>query len=192
MASVCLSRSDPAVCRLFVTTENKTRNRSCLRQLHIALRGYGVFAFCPDCGLHNSLQILSKNLELAVKMLDMAATAEADLASRLIENALEDCVSAFDGFGREVCRVHARKSTDPAKAEKISFQNLEGARQNLSVLFNIDLAAGLASDEWKAAVQGFQKRHLFAHKMGVVDEEYIRRTGDKPNRRRPEGDCRRG
>ncbi len=25
---------------------------------------YGVFAFCPDCGKHNSLQILNKNLEL--------------------------------------------------------------------------------------------------------------------------------
>src|SRR5260221_4993003 len=25
---------------------------------------YGVFAFCPDCGTHNSLQILQKNLEV--------------------------------------------------------------------------------------------------------------------------------
>lgn len=140
---------------------------------------YGVFAFCPDCGLHNSLQILSKNLELAVKMLDMAVTAEVDLAVRLIENALEDCVSAFDGFGREICRVHAKKATDPVKAGKISFQSLEGARQNFGVLFNSDLAAELVSDEWNAAVKGFQKRHILAHKMGVVDEEYIRRTGDK-------------
>lgn len=139
---------------------------------------YGVFAFCPDCGLHNSIQILGKNLELAVKMLDMAATVEADLAVRLIENALEDCVSAFDGFGRETCHVYARKSTDPAKAEKVSFQNLEGARQSLSGLFNIDLAAGLVVNEWKIAVRGFQKRHLLSHKLGVVDEEYIRKTGD--------------
>lgn len=139
---------------------------------------YGVFAFCPDCGLHNSFQILSKNLELAVKLLDIAVTAEADLAERLIENALEDCVSAFDGFGREICRVHANKSTDPIKAEKVSFQNLERAKQNLSGLFDIDLAAELVGDEWKIAVQGFQKRHLLAHKMGVVDEEYIRKTSD--------------
>lgn len=139
---------------------------------------YGVFAFCPDCGLHNSIQILGKNLELAVKMLDVAATVETDLAVRLIENALEDCVSAFDGFGRETCRVCARKSADPAKAERVSFQNLEGARQSLSGLFNIDLAAGLVVDEWKIAVRGFQKRHLLSHKLGVVDEEYIRKTGD--------------
>jgi len=30
---------------------------------------YGVFAFCPDCGAHNSLQILNKNLELYEKLL---------------------------------------------------------------------------------------------------------------------------
>lgn len=139
---------------------------------------YGVFAFCPDCGLHNSLHILSKNLELAVKMLDMAMTADADLAARLVENALEDCVSAFDGFGREICRVHAKKSDDPARVEKISFQNFEGARKNLNELFKIDLAAILVGDEWKIAVRSFQKRHLISHKMGVVDEEYIRKTGD--------------
>lgn len=93
---------------------------------------YGVFAFCPDCGQHNSLQILDKNLELAIKMLNMVAGAEDDVAEHLTRNALEDCVSTFDGFGREICRIHAKKSIDPAKVEKISFQNLEGVKQNLS------------------------------------------------------------
>jgi hypothetical protein len=27
---------------------------------------YGVFAFCPDCAAHNSLQILKKNFEASV------------------------------------------------------------------------------------------------------------------------------
>lgn len=139
---------------------------------------YGVFAFCPDCGMHNSLQILSKNLDLTIKMLDMAVTAEAELAERLIQNALEDCISAFDGFGREICRVYASKSTDPVRAEKISFQNLEGTKQNMSAIFTIDLPAALIGNEWKIAVQGFQKRHLLSHTMGVVDEDYIRKTGD--------------
>lgn len=144
--------------------------------LHYAV--YGVFAFCPDCGQHNSLQILIKNLELAVKMLDIAVAAEPDLAIHLVENALEDCVSAFDGFGREICSLFAAKAVNSAKAERVSFQNLDGARRSLSDLFNIDLAGRLVEDEWKTAVQGFQKRHLLAHKMGVVDEEYVRRTDD--------------
>jgi hypothetical protein len=139
---------------------------------------YGVFAFCPDCGQHNSLQILDKNLEVVGKVLDLAAGSPKELADRLIENALEDCVSALDGFGREVCRVHAKTSIDPAKAVNVSFQNLEGARQHMNGLFKVDLTTALTDEEWKAAAQAFQKRHLLSHTMGVMDDEYVRRSGD--------------
>ncbi len=140
---------------------------------------YGVFAFCRDCGCHNSLQVLNKNLELVDKMLEVAADMETDMAKRLIENALEDCVSAFDGFGREICRIHAKQATDPPKAERVSFQNLDGARRQVNELFGFDIAVDETADEWEAAVRSFQKRHLLAHKMGVADQEYVKRTGDR-------------
>ena len=139
---------------------------------------YGVFAFCPDCGQHNSVQILDKNLEVVGKMLDMAMGADKDLAEKLIENALEDCVSGFDGFGRELCRVHANMARNPAKAEKINFQNLESARTNLLDLYGIDLSAEVTPDEWREAAMDFQKRHIVAHRMGVVDQDYVTKTGD--------------
>ena len=96
----------------------------------------------------------------------------------MVENSLEDCVSAFDGFGREVCRIHAEKSTERSKAEKVSFQNLDGAKHNLKGLFNLNFSSGVTDEEWKAAVRGFQKRHLLSHTMGVIDEEYVRKSGD--------------
>ncbi len=139
---------------------------------------YGVFAFCPDCGQHNSLRILDKNLEVVGKMLDLATGAEKALGEKLIENALEDCVSAFDGFGRELCRVYKENAADPAKADKVSFQNLEGAKLTILGMFGVDLSAQLTADEWQSAVHGFQKRHLVAHKMGIVDQDYITKTGD--------------
>lgn len=139
---------------------------------------YGVFAFCPDCGLHNSLQILNKNLEVVRKMVDMSEGMDEEMAEKLVENALEDCVSAFDGFGHEICRVNVANSLDPAKAENISFQSLEGARSNLQAAFGIDISACVTEQDWTSAIRGFQKRHLIAHKMGVVDDEYLRKTGD--------------
>jgi len=139
---------------------------------------YGVFAFCPDCGQHNSLQILDKNLEVVDKMLDLAEDVETELAERLIENALEDCVSSFDGFGHELCRVYKEKAADPAKADKASFQNLNRAKLTIRRMFHVDLSADLTADEWRSAVRAFQKRHLIAHKMGVVDQDYITKTGD--------------
>ena len=139
---------------------------------------YGVFAFCPDCGQHNSIQIIEKSLEVIGKMLEMATWAEKVLAERLIENALEDCVSTFDGFGRELCRVHATKARNPVKAERMNFQNLEAAKMAVLDLFGVDLSAAVEPEEWRAAVIAFQKRHLIAHKLGVVDQDYINKTGD--------------
>ena len=107
---------------------------------------YGVFAFCPDCGRHNSLQIFEKSIEVVAKMVKLAEGTEEQVSRALIENALEDCVSVFDGFGRELCRFYARNAT--------------------------------TADEWRSLVRAFQKRHLIAHRMGVVDEDYFAKASD--------------
>ena len=74
--------------------------------------------------------------------------------------------------------MRAASATVPAKAENVSFQNLVGARQRLQDLFTIDLAVALTAAEWDFACRCFQKRHLLAHSMGVVDEAYRRATAD--------------
>ena len=130
---------------------------------------YGVFGWCPDCGAHNSLQILSKNLELARKELALASTVDAELAEHLVGDALENVVSAFDGFGREIC---AQKSVD------IRFQNLNGSRRNVQEEFGFDFADILDARAWDDACRVFQKRHLLAHKMGVIDADYVERAKD--------------
>lgn len=142
---------------------------------------FGVFGFCPDCAVHNSLQILNKNLELVLKLLTIAETQEAQVAQHLIENALEDCVSAFDGFGRETCRVFAEKADMSKKAAEIRFQNIAAARDRVKERFSVDFAASTAHEDWKHIMRAFQKRHLLAHKMGVVDVDYLLATGDSPS-----------
>ena len=142
---------------------------------------FGVFAFCPDCGTHNSLQILNKNLELVEKEIAFANTVEdTELSQRLIEDALENAVSSFDGFGRATSAAHSHKGTDPDQGKQISFQNLERAHKKVLTLFGFDLANGIDENSWKFVVRSFQKRHLLAHKMGVIDEEYVKKTQD-PN-----------
>ena len=139
---------------------------------------YGVFAFCPDCGSHNSLQILEKNLELADKLLALAEASPPELIESLTNDALENQVAAFDGFGRETCRVYAAKAADPSKVDGMSFQNLPKARERAKILFGVDLAAALSPAEWEAVCRSFQKRHVLAHTMGVVDAAYLAATKD--------------
>jgi hypothetical protein len=129
---------------------------------------YGAFGYCPDCGIHNSQQIVCANFDLSLRLLDLAASADAVVRAKLVENALEDAVSAFDGFGREHCA---------GVSPKLSFQNIDAARTRLQKEAGIDIALGLTQDEWKFVCEQFQKRHLLAHKMGIIDEEFVRKTG---------------
>lgn len=140
---------------------------------------YGVFAFCPDCGTHNSIQILEKNMELVQKEITFADTVDdKEFSSHLIEDALENAVSAFDGFGRATSAAFADKSSDENQAKDISFQNIFTARKRVKTLFGIDFASSINETEWETILRCFQKRHLLAHKMGVVDEEYLEKAKD--------------
>lgn len=130
---------------------------------------YGVFGWCPDCGTHNSIQILTKNLELAKKELALAESVDKELADHLVGDALENVVSAFDGFGREIC---ARKGAD------IQFQNLTGARRRVQGRFALDFGDVLGANDWEKICRVFQKRHLLAHRMGVVDDDYLKKAND--------------
>src|SRR5262245_19670265 len=99
---------------------------------------FGVFAYCPDCAVHNSAQILDRNMELIRRQVSLAeAQNDSDLSRHLLEDALENVVSAFDGFGRESCRIRASRSADPERSKNISFQHLPRAAKNLQRLFNV-------------------------------------------------------
>jgi len=145
-------------------------------QCTLAYAIYGAFAFCPDCGSHNSFNILSKNLDLAEKLLMLAVGQDRVLAEHLVGDALENVVSAFDGFGREICRAAAPKASNPADA--VRFQNLVGACGRVQKLFAFDMMTAVSVQDWDFACKCFQKRHLLAHKLGVIDDNYVQATKD--------------
>lgn len=144
--------------------------------LHYAV--FGVFAYCPDCGSHNSGQILNANLSLAEKQLALASTTDPELASVLVSDALENCVSAFDAFGRELIAANADLAIPPSNPTSITCQNVDRLRTRLLECFRFDLALDMAADDWARLVIAFQKRHLLAHRAGVIDQAYIDATQD--------------
>src|SRR5262249_16102001 len=65
-----------------------------------------------------------------------------------------------------------------ARLDRWTFQSLDTICNNVQDLTGIDLAPQLPASDWNDAAVGFEKRHLVAHKMGVVDQAYITKTGD--------------
>ena len=139
---------------------------------------FGKFAYCPYCGIDNTIQILSKNLELINKLLSKAKEEEnLEFQEFLVHNALEDIVSSFDSFGRNSVRLFT-KNTDKSDLN-ISFQNIRKAHERILKEFDFDFSQGLVSDDWNKVVKNFQKRHLISHNDGIVDDPYIQITNDQ-------------
>lgn len=140
---------------------------------------FGVFGYCPDCRRHNSLEILRRNLALTRKEVALAESQEDPALRRhLLEDALENCISAFDGFARETCRVHSTGCATPAKAGALSFQNLPRAASHVLSHFGVDLPEAVGPAEWSLLHSWFLKRHLIAHRAGVVDQKYLDESSD--------------
>lgn len=158
--------------------ELEVETRVTCNQCTLKYAVYGVYGFCPDCGVHNSQQIVESNLDSALKVLDLAKSVDEGLVEKLTDAALSTVVSSYDGFGREICRLHANKATDPKKAAGIRFQDLEGTRANVQECFGFDISAGVTRDEWEHAVRYFQRRHVIQHNSGVIDDKYIKKAND--------------
>lgn len=53
------------------------------------------------------------------------------------------------------------------------------AEDKLKSLFGWSLESKIGQSSWQSLVRAFQVRHLIAHRMGVVDEEYKTKSGDQ-------------
>ena len=138
---------------------------------------FGKFAYCPDCGIDNTLQIFRANLDLVQKLLAQAKVEEnVEFQEFLVHNALEDIVSAFDSFGKNSVKLFT-KNTKKSDLS-ISFQNIAKAHERIQTEFGINFQNGLEIEDWEKVIQNFQKRHLISHNDGIIDIAYLQITND--------------
>jgi len=132
----------------------------------------GEYGFCPYCKKRNSLQVFEERLQKLEKRPD---AGQADLV-----DILKNCVSDFEGLANDLrdqlLRIPATKKRKTELAN-INFQNVLDANEKLKNWLDIDFL-GLSTDDKTFLNCSFNRRHLFTHKSGVVDDDYLRRTGD--------------
>lgn len=132
----------------------------------------GAVFRCPVCSIENPREIM-RSLSCRVRTLCSFDSPREELISMLGE-----VVGAFDGVMRRINSIAVRNHEEmnkPCHPKISSFQNVTAARDKLIPSF--DLAA--AVNDWPEFAKAFQKRHLFAHSLGVVDSDYLKKTGDQ-------------
>lgn len=135
----------------------------------------GVLLRCPCCFIENSREIMVT----VVETIRNRITGEQDCIDRAsLEAMLARVVSTFDGVMRSMVAIARRNCLQLGKEWEInvsSFQNLHRADWHFSKSY---WSLSRATPDFPILVRAFQKRHLISHTLGVVDQEYIDKTGD--------------
>ncbi len=150
----------------------------------------GAAFFCPCCG-HNSVDRMFRasvqKVRSTVDNIDLVRSAVAEASGRddaetlcrsLLEDGLQHCVTAFQHY------AEARYRTLPGVSSPRMnvFQRLDEGDE----LWRASVGAGYG--DWLLPQQRirltvlFERRHLLAHRNGIVDERYVAKSGDTTHR----------
>lgn len=142
----------------------------------------GAAYFCPSCGTNSANHTFTQTLNTIRTAAGLGETLrsalgpdEAEVMIRtLLEKAIQDTVMSFQRLNEQLYERHSGKI-----ARRNAFQNLDAG----SGLWEAEIGEGYSDlvDPPSLVRLGvyFQQRHLLAHQQGIVDQDYIDRSGDK-------------
>ena len=155
----------------------------------VCARSYAVYAialYCPDCGAPNIALHFSREVALVHEQLALAAEQDgadrSELAFRLMGNAHEDVLTAFETTLKTVYRHLVRRDMPEHVAELCgkkaignAFQNVGHGRKKYAPL-GIDPFVVLSEEALAHIALNIEKRHVIGHNLGIVDEHYVALT----------------
>jgi hypothetical protein len=134
----------------------------------------GRFAYCSVCGTRNDLSELESSI---------LSTIRADLnRGGVPSDCLRQIGSAFDTLVKQytdqLIQNRPMRSARREHLRKMRFHDLVATRKELIGGFDIDICNGLSDDEIAKATRLFQRRHVYEHNGGEVDQKYLSDSGD--------------
>ena len=171
-----------------ISAAEELRQKFTCEQCGCRYSSLGAAFFCPACGHNSAESTFSQTIETVQKSLAalpairqaVLAAADADAARNtareILENSMGRLVGAFQRLAEALFDRTPASTT--ARRRKNVFQNLtEG-----SALWRAATGKGyedlLTLAEMADLVRLFQQRHKLAHCEGIVDQDYIIKSGD--------------
>jgi hypothetical protein len=146
----------------------------------------GAAFFCPACG-HNSarttfagaLATVRSLMDLADRMPSVVSDrdAAADAMRHMAENTLVRVWSSFQRFAEAIYK--ATLASAATQARRNAFQNLEVSDKLWRGAVGKTYADMLDKTEYRDLVRLVQARHVLAHQDGIVDVDYVAKSGDR-------------
>lgn len=148
----------------------------------------GASFFCPACGHNSAERDFDRSVEAVLKMLDslnvirvtLAEHQDKDTAEDTIRQMLETSIGKLTGAFQRLMEVLFNKipRATTLKQHRNIFQNLSASSELWQQIGLKGYSELLEQKEWQELKRIFQKRHLIAHCEGIVDQDYIDKSGD--------------
>lgn len=141
----------------------------------------GAAYFCPSCGKnsasHTFLQTLTTirtSAALGGTLRDVLGPDEAEVMTRtLLEKAILDTVTSFQRLAEQLYETRTCK-----EPRRNAFQNLDAGSALWEKELGVSYAQLLEATAMTQLRVYYQQRHLLAHQQGIVDNDYVTRSGD--------------
>lgn len=145
----------------------------------------GSAFYCPCCGKNSAKLTFNNTIEKVrakIRNLDVVRDAIAqyskDEAARtctsLLESSIPDLVVAF----QRVCECIYPQLEGARPIRRNVFQRLDDGSSLWKELIGEGYEDWINADEMSDVRICFQQRHLFQHQDGIVDQDYITKSGD--------------
>ena len=143
----------------------------------------GAAFFCPACGHNSARTTFAGALATVRSLMDLAdrmptvvedPDAAADAARHLAENSLVRVWSSFQRFAEAMYKGIAGTTLPRRNA----FQNLEISDKLWRGAIGKTYPDMLGPGEHRDLVRLVQARHVLAHQDGIVDADYVAKSGD--------------
>ncbi|HNU72866.1 MAG TPA: hypothetical protein PKL48_14280 [Thermodesulfobacteriota bacterium] len=145
----------------------------------------GAAFFCPACGHNSARTALLETLTTIRRLPEVRAALEAALdrdsvrnAFRLIvEENMGKLVATFQRFAE--ASFEALPNAGNFNPRRNLFQNLPQSSNLWQQAIGVRYEFMVTSSEWNELQRYFQQRHILAHKDGLVDDDYLKKTSDQ-------------
>jgi len=171
-----------------ISAAEELRQKFTCEQCQCRYSSLGAAFFCPACGHNSAESSFAQTIETVQKSIAalpavrvaVQAAADADAAKNTAREILENSIGRMVGAFQRIAEAffdHTPAATTTRRRKNV-FQNItEG-----SALWRIATGKGyedlITPAEMDDLLRLFQQRHLLAHCEGIVDQNYITKSGD--------------
>lgn len=165
--------------------DEKQQNHFTCARCELEFDVLGEYVGCPSCATRTARSVIQRKLKEIEADFEQDATTipkdQRDQRQRRWRQHVVTAVAEFESLTRDIIASLAKFPHTPKRRKEIEELNvlyLRNADVRLGEWFGFELLAGLDEPDRTFTNIMVQRRHLFAHNAGKVDQEYLDKSGD--------------